>query len=137
MALITDLPATSSLASTDVLIEDTGSATQKITLENFLWSLGLPRITVRANIDSASTNTYTLVNNHVYAVSISRYGTTSNAGQGFYIINCRTSSSNIKDIVAAGNATVTVNGTTLTVTTTASNHSLVVIDLRASIGTYS
>lgn len=31
MALITDLPAASSIAGTDVLVKDTGSATQKIT----------------------------------------------------------------------------------------------------------
>ena len=136
MALITDLPATSALSPTDVIVIDTGSVTKKITLENFLWSLGIPRIVVRENIDTASTKAYTLTSNHIYAVLISRYGTTSNSGQGFYIINCRSSNSNIKDIVSAGNATVTVNSTTLTVTTTASNHSLVVIDLRASIGAY-
>lgn len=34
MALITDLPASTTLASTDVLIKDTGSVTQKITAAN-------------------------------------------------------------------------------------------------------
>lgn len=34
MALITDLPAASSLATTDLLIKDTGSATQKIAVSN-------------------------------------------------------------------------------------------------------
>ena len=34
MALITDLPASTTVASTDVFIKDTGSATQKITGAN-------------------------------------------------------------------------------------------------------
>ncbi len=40
MALITDLPASSSLAGTDLLVKDTGSATQKITATNLAAQLG-------------------------------------------------------------------------------------------------
>lgn len=40
MALITDLPASSSLAGTDLLVKDTGSVTQKITASNLAAALG-------------------------------------------------------------------------------------------------
>lgn len=40
MARITDLPASSSLAGTDLLVKDTGSATQKITATNLAAQLG-------------------------------------------------------------------------------------------------
>lgn len=36
MALITDLPAASGLSNNDLLVIDTGSQTQKITVDNFL-----------------------------------------------------------------------------------------------------
>lgn len=39
MALITDLPASTTLATSDLLIKDTGSATQKITAANALNSI--------------------------------------------------------------------------------------------------
>lgn len=40
MALITDLPASSSVATTDLFVKDTGSATQKITASNLAAQLG-------------------------------------------------------------------------------------------------
>ena len=42
MALITDLPAASSLATTDLLIKDTGSATQKLAVSNAYASASQP-----------------------------------------------------------------------------------------------
>ena len=41
MALITDLPAATTVASTDVFLKDTGSATQKITAANLAAGLGV------------------------------------------------------------------------------------------------
>lgn len=59
MALITDLPASSSVASTDLFVKDTGSATQKITAAN-LFPSGLRQADVLYNSGKVDNGTITL-----------------------------------------------------------------------------
>lgn len=60
MALITDLPASSSVASTDLFVKDTGSATQKITAAD-LFPSGLRTSVVLYNSGKVDNGTITLV----------------------------------------------------------------------------
>lgn len=55
MALITDLPASTTISSTDLFVKDTGSATQKITGQNTADQLlALGSITTSSNILTAT-----------------------------------------------------------------------------------
>lgn len=66
MALITDLPASSSVASTDLFVKDTGSATQKITAAN-LFPSGMREADVLYNggkVDNGTVNLSNAYNNY-------------------------------------------------------------------------
>lgn len=68
MALITDLPSSSSVAATDLFVKDTGSATQKITAAD-LFPAGLRQVDVLYNGGKAESGTITLssaYNNYSY-----------------------------------------------------------------------
>lgn len=72
----------------------------------------------REVISGASTQTYTLTHSHMYLVTVARGSNASAETAGIYIVTAYNGSGLCKTISASSAATVSVNKTTLTITTT-------------------
>lgn len=73
---------------------------------------------IRAVISAAGTETFTLTHSHMYLVTVARGSNANDETAGLYIVTAYSGAGLCKTISASSAATVSVNKTTLTITTT-------------------
>lgn len=133
MALITDLPAATSLSGTDVLILDTGSTTKKITVTNtgFMSTsdFALTKI-VTKDIAANGSVTFTITSGSRGFLVISAAYL---AERGLYIVAADNANTYKTDVVAPTGLTLTLSQGSMTVASThASTASLILFKGSAS-----
>lgn len=132
MALITDLPTNASPATSDYMITDTGSATQKTTIANLKAAMGLVSEVDIATyaLVSGTAKTFTVPNSSRYFVVISA---ASAARQAAYIVGTTTSGGvAITQIVQGSGITSSTSTNTLTLTANGAGAIVAVFTLNGS-----
>lgn len=83
----------------------------------------------QAYMPSAGTRTFTLSSGGQYMVFVGKLNNTSATTSGVYFVSAHSSNSHVRAIASASNATVSISGITLTVTTTNTYYNVSVIQV--------
>lgn len=127
MALITDLPSNASPSTSDYMITDTGSATQKCTIANLKKTMGFDSgVTVITKAATAGNSaTYSVSNNTRGLLIIN--GTTAGV-KGLYIFNCsNTGTITLATVLAASSTTITNSTNSLSASSSSAAISMTLI----------